>query len=160
MSTEILHPVTTNAADNLKVLFAHAGVTQIQVGAWLGISDAQVSRLLRPEKTRQYWTLPQLGRIADYFGIPPAALLGSTKEMFERLPPREHWRLPAPLEGSPFPGQVNSDRELPRKDSNHQPAGCHPVTAAHWAMFTESYRAVGIQAEKYSRSQRCNKQAA
>lgn len=94
MTTEILHPVTTNAASNLKTLFAHAGITQAQVGDWLGVSDGQVSRLLRPAKTGQTWTLQQLGTIADAFGVTVALLLGTAGELFAALPPRSEWKLP------------------------------------------------------------------
>lgn len=98
-----------NVASNLKTLFAHAGVSQIQVGEWLGLSESQITRLQNPEKYGQTWSVPQLAQVADYFDVIPSVFFGSAKEMFEQLPPREQWRLPA--RSVPLGDVVSQDRK-------------------------------------------------
>jgi transcriptional regulator with XRE-family HTH domain len=103
VSTELLHPVMMNAAENLDMLFTRARLSQRQVGKILGIGDGQVSRLLRPKETGQVWSLRQLAILAECFGVSLVALLGPPGELFDQLPPPSEWA-------------------LPRVDSNHQPA--------------------------------------
>jgi transcriptional regulator with XRE-family HTH domain len=96
VSTQLLHPVMTNAAENLDMLFRKARLSQEQVGMILGISGAQVSKLLRPERTGQVWSLKQLALLAGCFGVDVVDLLGSGSDLLARVPPVSQWKLPRP----------------------------------------------------------------
>lgn len=94
VDTQLLHPVMTNAAENLDMLFRKARLSQESAGEIVGVSGAQISKLLRPAQTGQVWSLRQLATLAECFGVTPQDLMGPGSDLLKRLPPPKEWKLP------------------------------------------------------------------
>lgn len=89
VSTQTLHPVTVRAAANVKLLLDKYDISQARAGEVADVSGPQMSKLLRPAETDQIFSLPQLGRLADYFGVPVELLFGPDYELLRFLARRD-----------------------------------------------------------------------
>lgn len=61
-------------ADNVRLICARRGVTQVELAAVIGISKMGVSDRFRYVTS---WSLEDLDRVAEYLGVPVGVLLGA-----------------------------------------------------------------------------------
>jgi transcriptional regulator with XRE-family HTH domain len=94
---------------NVRALMAARGVSQKQMESILGVTQSAVSKRLRGVTP---FDTSDLEAIADAFGVDPADLLADERRQNEAV------RTPV--------GARTAD-ELPRRDSNLQPADCRPM---------------------------------
>ena len=94
-------PLTELVSGEIKALMGRHDVTQMMLAAWLGLPQSSVSARL---KGQARWTLPEIEKVAQGFGVHPAQLMGGYAEG-----PR-----PDPDEGLPI--------KRARRDSNPKPS--------------------------------------
>jgi len=96
-------------SSNIRGVLALWDLTQADVASWLGIKPGSMSDLM---SGRRPWSLNYLDVIAGRCGVTVSDLTGSRSALLKRLP----------AEG-PFASAISSAQELPRLDSNQEPAG-------------------------------------
>lgn len=66
-------PLTSVVSGEVKALMGRHGVNQTRLAAWIGVTQTAISARLRGATE---WKVCEIERIAEGFGVHPAALMG------------------------------------------------------------------------------------
>lgn len=95
----VRRPLTELVAEEVRALKGRRSLSQQELAEVLGVNQGQVSARLRGKIP---FTLQDVDRLADFFGVDPEYLMGN--------------------KSAPGPEGPGGGSALPRMDSNHQPA--------------------------------------